>query len=243
LSRIIYHGLQEKYDICRVIEEPAVNPLKIVKGRLKRLNWLTVAGQVLLKLFLEPYLWRKAQKRIEEIKSSEGLCEEDYPAEKLWRVESVNSPGVKEELSKITPDLVIVNGTQIIKPEIFNATEAPFVNMHCGITPRYRGVHGGYWALAEGDQENFGVTVHLIDEGIDTGPILYQETVQPAEEDNFCSYPYLQVTAALPLLQQAVEDMISGKLSPQKRAEMESKCWSHPTLWGYLYRRFRRGVK
>ncbi len=55
------------------------------------------------------------------------------------------------------------------------AIDAPFINYHAGINPKYRGQHPGYWALASDDAENAGVTIHLVDEGVDTGSVLYQD--------------------------------------------------------------------
>ena len=103
----------------------------------------------------------------------------------------------------------------------------PFVNYHAGITPKYRGVHGGYWAKAEDDLRNFGVTAHLIDAGIDTGAVLYQARIAPTARDNFSTYPYLQMAAALPLLEQAARDAMAGTLKPQP-VDLPSRAWSHP---------------
>ena len=61
-------------------------------------------------------------------------------------------------------------------PGCLGSLGCPVVNVHAGITPRYRGVHGGYWALAERHPEWVGTTVHLVDPGIDTGAILAQAT-------------------------------------------------------------------
>lgn len=65
----------------------------------------------------------------------------------------------------ISPDIVVVNGTRIINEETINCLHVPMINMHMGITPRYRGVHGTYWALTQGDKEHCGVTIHVIDKG------------------------------------------------------------------------------
>ena len=62
-----------------------------------------------------------------------------------------------------------------------------------GITPLYRGVHGAYWALAEGRRDLCGVTVHRVDAGIDTGEVLAQVLIDPTPQDNFVTYPWLQV--------------------------------------------------
>ncbi len=74
--------------------------------------------------------------------------------------------------------MVLVVGTRIISRKVLVAVAAPFINYHDGITPKYRGIHGGYWASAQSDLANFGVTVHLVDPGIDTGEVLYQARLQ-----------------------------------------------------------------
>ncbi len=102
-------------------------------------------------------------------------------------------------------------------------------------------MHGGYWALAEGDAENFGSTVHLVDEGIDSGGILYQARAKPGPRDNFSTYPYLQLALALPMLAQAAEDAFAGRLAP-RGSDLPSRLWSHPTIWAYLANGLRRGV-
>jgi len=61
------------------------------------------------------------------------------------------------------------------------------------------GVHGCYRALAEGDADSVGATIHLLDEGIDTGPIIAQRRFAVTHEDSFVTYPYLHAAATLPL--------------------------------------------
>ncbi len=106
--------------------------------------------------------------------------------------------------------MVLVVGTRIISRKVLAAVEAPFINYHDGITPKYRGIHGGYWASARNDLANFGATVHLVDPGIDTGDVLYQVRLRPSGEDNYATFSYLQLAAALPLLVRAAEDAIAG---------------------------------
>ena len=79
-----------------------------------------------------------------------------------------------ETIRRLRPKVVLLNGCRIVKPEILKAIDCPVLNYHAGISPQYRGMNGGYWALASGDAGNFGTTVHLVDPGVDTGDILYQ---------------------------------------------------------------------
>jgi methionyl-tRNA formyltransferase len=120
------------------------------------------------------------------------------------------------------------------------------LNLHMGITPRYRGVHGGYWALADGRPDLAGTTVHLVDEGIDTGGILGQATFEASPCDSIATYPALHVACGLPMLIDAAGRLLDGvaatPVAPLAGAEESQLRW-HPTAWGYLARRFRRGVR
>ena len=124
---------------------------------------------------------------------------------------------------------------------MLSSTHAPFINTHAGITPKYRGTHGGYWALYNSDPGRCGVTVHLVDAGIDTGDIVDQAPIKPIREDSFVTYPYLQLAAALPLLVKAVQGALAGAL-PSRLATGESAVWYHPGLLQYLAGRLR-GVR
>ena len=57
----------------------------------------------------------------------------------------------------------------------------PVINLHISFLPFNRGAHPNFWAFYEGTQS--GVSIHLIDEGIDTGPVLFQEKVEFGEEE------------------------------------------------------------
>ena len=117
--------------------------------------------------------------------------------------------------------------------------------MHAGITPRYRGVHGGYWALAEHHPDWVGTTIHLVDAGIDTGGILAQATFEVSGEDTIATYPDLHLVHGLPLLAAQVEKVMAGlELEPLPASLAPGTgLYYHPTLWGYLWHRWRHGVR
>ncbi len=219
-----------------VICEGSESRWLFIRRRMKRLGPVKVAGQVMFML-LQRFQQRRSQQRIAEVCAP--LSGAPDPA--VAHVPSVNSPECLAALRELRPGVVLVMGTRIIKPEVMAEAQAPFINYHAGITPKYRGVHGGYWALAEGDAGNFGLTVHLVDAGIDTGGILYQERVRPSAADNFSTFPYLQLAAGLPLLAKAARDALAGHLTVQF-SDLPSRLWSHPTIWQYVLTGFRRGV-
>jgi methionyl-tRNA formyltransferase len=217
--------------------------MALAKRRLKRLGFLKVTGQVLFSIAVVPLLRLSGRKRIKEIKKHYSFDETAIPHEKITHFSSVNDDGCIALLKDLQPDIIIVNGTRIISRKLLESTGAGLINMHTGITPKYRGVHGGYWAVVNNDKENCGVTVHQVDKGIDTGAVLYQSLISVIGKDNFVTYPYLQFGEGLPLMQKAVDDMINNKLTPRVPVTAESKLWYHPTAWQYIYHRLFRGKK
>ena len=242
-TRIVYHAIERELPGVSLILEQPVSRLKLVRGRLKKLSPVDVLGQLLFITLANPVLRRQGARRVESIKREYGL--DDSPVlGTVYQVDSVNSPATRELLRDLAPTVVVVNGTRIIGKETLRAVRAPFINTHAGITPLYRGVHGGYWALAEGRPGLAGTTVHFVDEGIDTGSIIGQATFRISEDDNFATYPYLHTAAGLPLLIQAIRTIVTGGTPARtSRDDLPSRLRYHPTLWGYLAGRIRRGVR
>jgi hypothetical protein len=238
-GRIAANYLAPRYPgLVTVIDAP-VSRLDLLRGRARRKGVSFAAGQAAFMAFQR--LQRLCSgARIEAIKRVSGLASGPIPTEVL-RLGDVNGEAARAYLQERRPSVVLVMGTRLIEEATRRAASAPLVNYHAGITPKYRGVHGAYWARARGDEANCGVTVHLIDSGIDTGAILYQARIVPERQDNFSTYPYLQLAAGLPLLARAGEDAVSGKLAPIA-VDLPSKLWSHPTLWSYLAAGLGRGA-
>ena len=110
----------------------------------------------------------------------------------------------------------------------------PVLNYHAGITPQYRGMNGGYWALASDDPTNFGSTVHLVDAGIDTGAVIAQVRCNPAKGDTIMTYAFTQVAASRKMCIDAVRQALEGVLSPIE-AKGISRQWYHPAIWRYVW--------
>ena len=187
---IVANYLAARVPELDVIVEESPSRVRMATRRAARIGWPTVVGQVLFVTTVLQYLRRRGRRRIDEIVDGAGL--DTTPWVGARHVESVNEPDTVKMLRRADPALVVVNGTRIISAEVLAAVDCHFVNTHAGITPRYRGVHGGYWALAEGRPELVGTTVHLVDEGIDTGGILAQARFHTTPADSIATYPYLQ---------------------------------------------------
>jgi folate-dependent phosphoribosylglycinamide formyltransferase PurN len=240
-TRVMYHSLREEFDVVEVVLEDKPSALKMLRHRARKLGVIQTLGQLGFILYSR-WLVRAARPRIEQLLQRHGLSDAPIPARVIRRVASANGRDVADRLRQQTPQAVVVNGTRILSKKLLAAVDAPFINTHMGITPAYRGVHGGYWALANNDHAHCGVTVHLVDAGVDTGGILYQAPITPEADDNFATYPILQLVQGVSLMKAALRDAVAGRMVPRV-GEGPSRQWYHPSLLGYWKTRLRRGVK
>ena len=237
-ANLYVNAIMQDFNVVGVIQEQPLSRMQLMKWRIKKQGIVNVFGQILFILFRVPMLEWYGKDRMKEILS--GFSTSDIDASLVHNVSSINQKRVAELLQELKPTHVLVYGTRIIKKRILHATDAPFINVHAGITPQYRGGHGMYWALAHDDAEHAGVTVHFVDEGIDTGGVLAQKVLQATERDNFVTYPWLQLTEGIKLLKDVLN---RDTLEPIQVTGESSDIWYHPTLWGYMWRRVSKGVK
>jgi methionyl-tRNA formyltransferase len=95
----------------------------------------------------------------------------------------------KENIEKIQPDLIVsYNYKFIIKKEILDFFLKKAINLHISLLPYNRGSNPNVWSFLEETPK--GVTIHLIDAGIDTGDILVQKEVNFGEEKETLSSSY-----------------------------------------------------
>ena len=230
---VVVHALTRMgHIVTRVIIEEKESRAVFLRRRIKRQGIITVLGQILFSLCVVPILSRAARGRIDELYRTYDLDAAPVAASVLAHVPSVNSSAAMRTLQETEPDLVVLHGTRIVAERTIRAVSAPFVNIHAGMTPMYRGVHGGYWALADGHPDLCGVTVHLVDAGIDTGGILARVPLTPTGDDSFVTYPVLQLGEGLRALGTV---LARSELVPETLPAPFSKLWYHPTLWGYLW--------
>ncbi len=240
-AKMLYHGLSNHVNAVAIIQEDKPAVKSILMRRVKKLGLLKVMGQVAFIMANKGVLYL-SRPYIDQLIKHYELCTKNFPEHLVIRVNSINNSKTIALLKKFMPDAVIVYGTRLISSEVLSGIDVPFLNTHMGITPQYRGVHGGYWALTRGDISHCGVTVHLVDTGIDTGGILYQAPITVTERDNFNTYPIHQIAAAIPLMKKALYDVGQQQLIPEYR-DVPSWLWSHPTLFEYINYWLKGGVK
>jgi phosphoribosylglycinamide formyltransferase 1 len=101
----------------------------------------------------------------------------DYPTRAEWDL------ALTDSVARYRPDLVISAGfLKLVGPAFLAAFDGRYVNTHNSLLPAFPGIHGPRDALAYGVKVA-GATLFLVDEGVDTGPILAQVAVPVLDED------------------------------------------------------------
>lgn len=137
-------------------------------------------------------------------------------------------------IRELQPDVIVTSGCPILKPEIFGLARIATINVHWGIAPFYRGENTLFWPLYKEDYENVGVTIHRIDAGIDTGPILahgYAE-ITPADDEDSLTVKAAKIAARLlPGVLARIEESesVEGFAAPEKGTLYlgRQRSWRH----------------
>jgi folate-dependent phosphoribosylglycinamide formyltransferase PurN len=241
LANILVNKLAERFPDLVVIQEQGEDARTIFNRRAKLRGWWDAMGQHLFTYYGLRVVTRLGKARVNAICAEFGLERDLRPGIDVRHVLSVNSPESVTLLKSLNPRAIAVYGTRLLKRETLSAVNAPFINYHAGLNPKYRGQSGAYWALRQGDAAHAGLTIHLVDPGVDTGAALYQAHSTFTKADNFQTYHFAQMAQATPLIVQALEDALAGRLKPYK-PDLPSQQFFMPTLWGYVWAGLTKGV-
>ena len=97
---------------------------------------------------------------------------------------AINNQLYVEEIKKLSPEVIAVCGTSILKEGIISIPPKGTLNLHGGLAQKYRGVWTTYWAILNEEPEYIGATVHYVSKGIDDGAIIFQGRPDIGPDDN-----------------------------------------------------------
>lgn len=130
----------------------------------------------------------------------------------ISEVESVASKAAIEQLEKIKPDFGIVFGTGKLTRHVIEHFPDGLINVHRGMSALYRGLDSDLWAIYHGDYENVGVTIHKVEEALDTGHAVAIEKMPILPNMKIWQIRYHTTVIATKLVLQAVTDYLRGSL-------------------------------
>lgn len=231
-------------DLCGIIQidEPRRVLIKRAAREVKRVGFFRFWDVLAFKAYYRLLLARSDRKVEQALLTT---LREQYPGvsdtEKLV-VSNPNSPDVVDLLSRLRPDVVIARCKYILREEVFAVPKLGTFVLHPGICPEYRNAHGCFWALANRDLDNVGLTLLRIDRGVDTGPVY-----------GYFSYAFDEVRESHHVIQSRVLfenlDEISAKLQAVESGtagiidtrNQNSAVWGQPWLSSYV--RWKRAAR
>lgn len=126
----------------------------------------------------------------------------------------VREPEAQEALRTLAPELqVVVAFGQILPRAVIDIAPRGTVNVHGSLLPRLRGAAPIQWAIANGDRET-GVTTMLIDEGLDTGPLLLSRSLEIGPEETAAELEPRLAHLGAQVLLETVRGLEQGTITP-----------------------------
>jgi methionyl-tRNA formyltransferase len=140
----------------------------------------------------------------------------------VWQPGSLKKPENIEALAAYKADLYIVAAFgQILPQAVLDQPRYGTLNIHASLLPRYRGVSPISEAILQGDRET-GVTIMLLDAGVDTGPILLKRTVPLSGEETTGSLTETLAQVGAQALLETLPLWISGHITPIPQDETQA---------------------
>jgi len=140
---------------------------------------------------------------------------------RIFKPDNINDKTSVDFIKKLNPDIIIVAYyDQILKSHIIQIPKNGCVNVHMGLCEEYRGCYPTTWPIINGE-DTAGVTVHYIDEGIDSGDIISQIKVGISKDDTGETLYNKCTEAGIQLFKDTVGSLLSGEASSRKQVKTE----------------------
>jgi methionyl-tRNA formyltransferase len=134
-----------------------------------------------------------------------------------------NSPRAVAQLKQWSPDLAIFTGGNILRDEVLNVPRLGILNAHLALLPEISGMSSPEWSLLCGVP--LGITIHFMDSGVDTGPILLRREFAGAEGcDSLADLRNKMIAEGIELIAEAVAGLSRGTISALPQADREKDC-------------------
>ena len=140
----------------------------------------------------------------------------------ILQPQKMKAPDFLETLQGWEPEVIVVAAFGRILPKvILDLPSYQCLNVHGSLLPKYRGAAPIQWAIMEGEHQT-GITIMLMDEGMDTGAILRQGTVTIGPEETSGELAPRLAELGGTLLVNTLRDWVKGKIQPQPQNDQEA---------------------
>ncbi len=125
----------------------------------------------------------------------------------------INEPHIVKKMESLAPDGIAVFGSGILKKPIIDICPNKIFNIHLGLSPYYRGSGTNFWPFINEEPEYAGITIHYIDEHVDTGKIIHQDYSIIERKDSFHDIGCKTIIRAAELFVRTFKELENNTLS------------------------------
>lgn len=140
----------------------------------------------------------------------------------IWQPVSLRTPEASERIRELRPDIIIVTAYgAILPPAILSLPPHGCLNIHLSLLPQYRGAAPVAATILAGDNQT-GVTIMRMDEGLDTGPIVAQRALPLSGKERRGELAMRLAESGADLLSATLPAWLSGEIQPRPQDEAEA---------------------
>lgn len=223
-----------------VVQHPPAQKRRSLRSRLSRYRDPAALARQLLSRWGLPRHERRGEALRQRLFAPGGAAPAIPDGVPVLHTDAINGPDTVAFLRRQAPDLVLVNGTQLLRQpvlELLPQIRYGIINLHTGLSPYSRGANCNLYMILEGHPELVGVTVHHIDAGIDSGDIIRSAQVPLQSDDNFETIDVRSFDFGIDLLIAAARDHVAGRAERVRQWE-KGKLFLQRT--GYHYEPWQR---
>ena len=131
-----------------------------------------------------------------------------------------NSPRAIAQLKQWAPDVAVFTGGNILRDELLHVPRLGVLNAHLALLPEIRGMSSPEWSLLRGVP--LGITIHFVDGGIDTGPILLRREFVAADQcDSLTDLRNRMIAEGIELIAEGVTGLDCGTISAAAQTDRD----------------------
>ena len=153
-------------------------------------------------------------------------------AERIHFVTDIHAEQVLEQVRMLEPDLGLIYGSPILKPELFEIPELGTLGIHHGKVPEYRGNKTTFWAMYNSEPVA-GVTIQKVNKGLDTGSVVKTGKVKAYRRGYQAVVRELEALG-LELYTQAILEVKHGVAEFKPQTGVKGKMYRNPKLGDFI---------
>jgi methionyl-tRNA formyltransferase len=193
--------LNYHFSISEVYIEESDYPNPIPKSKEESIAW-------------DWFFKRRDQYEKKLILESSRLTQKNSPRITYLEKKTLNNSSTIANIKKINPGFIAVFGTGILQKPFLKLFSGCLFNLHVGDPEFYRGSSCNFWPIHQGELQRMSATIHQIDQGIDTGDILFRQAVTLSKDDNEQTLLLKPLELGTKLMVKTIKSWQNGGLQP-----------------------------